>query len=126
MIFPCSTELTQCIHSHLFTGEEDAPFAFEITTECTKLKVLVFSSDNLLPFDISDNCLQSFTKVLKKSTSLQTLSLGGVHLSDMVSPPCMRCNVSSPDCISLYYMYRIWRLLGISVELSSNSTTSQM
>ena len=51
----------------------------EMTAKCTNLKVLehvggAFSS-------------QSFVNVLNKSTSLQTLSLDEVMLSDMVSPP---------------------------------------
>ena len=70
---------------------------------------------------------KSLVKFLNKSTSLQTLSLGWVKLSDMVSPPWDVYNVASPNCILLYYMYRMWRLLlGISVELSSNLRTSQM
>ena len=70
---------------------------------------------------------KSLVKFLNKSTSLHTLSLERVQLSDMVSPPWDVYNVASPNCISLYYMYRMWRLfLGISVELSSNSRTSQM
>ena len=119
-----SVESTQCIHSHLSTAERYAGFAVEMTAKCTKLKVLELSPD------YNDNLsfsTRSFLNVLNKSTSLQTLSLKKVQLSDMVSPPRDVYNVASPNCISLYYMYRMWRLLlGISVELSSNSITSQM
>ena len=91
----------------------------EMTAKCTKLKVLEFTGAHLGTI--------TFLNVLNKSTSLQTLSLNEVQLSDKVSPPRDVYNVASPNCISLYYMYRMWRLLlGISVVLSSNSRTSQM
>ena len=64
-------------------AEADAGFAMEMTAKCTKLKVLkLVSSFGRLAFPS-----QSFLNVLNKSTSLQTLSLRGVQLSDMVSPP---------------------------------------
>ena len=122
-----SVESTQCIHSHLSTAGGDVGLAVEMTSKCTKLKVLkVFE---LTGFTDADLGTIAFLNILNKSTSLQTLSLWGVQLSDMVSPPRDVYNVTSPNCISLYYcnMYRMWRLLlGISVELSSNSKTSQM
>ena len=57
----------------------------EMTAKCTKLKVLEFSP-GILAKNISFST-RSFLNVLNKSTSLQTLSLRGVKLSDMVSPP---------------------------------------
>ena len=55
----------------------------EMTARCTKLKVLELTPwEGRLVFSS-----QSFLNVLNKSTSLQTLSLVGVQLSDMVSPP---------------------------------------
>ena len=70
---------------------------------------------------------QSLINFFNKSESLQILSLEEVQLSDMVSHPWDVCNVTSVNCISLYYMYRMRRLLlGISVEVSSNTRTSQM
>ena len=75
-----SVESTQCIHSHLSTAEEDVEFAVEMTAKCTKLKVLELSF--ILAFSS-----QSFLNILNKSTSLQTLLLKEVQLSDMVSPP---------------------------------------
>ena len=71
------------MHTHLFTAEEDVGFAVDMTAKCTKLKVLELGpSFGKFAFSI-----QSFLNVIKKSTSLQTLQLGGVQLSDMVSPP---------------------------------------
>ena len=80
-----SVESTQCINSHLSTAEKDAGFAVEMTAKCTKLKVLEFSPTAYyatIPFSI-----RSFLNVLNKSTSLQSLSLNKVQLSDMVNPP---------------------------------------
>ena len=55
----------------------------DMTAKCTKLKELGLAAQyNDLAF-----CSQSFLNVLNKSTSLQTLSLWKVQLSDMVSPP---------------------------------------
>ena len=80
-----SVESTQCIHSHLSTvDEEDAGFVLEMTAKCTKVKQLELAAEYERWAVVS---FQSFLNVLNKSTSLQTLSLGGVHLSDMVSPP---------------------------------------
>ena len=72
------------IHSHLSTAERYAGFVLEMTAMCTKLKVLEFSPyyDDNISFST-----RSFLNVLNKSTSLQTLSLLEVQLSDMVSPP---------------------------------------
>ena len=55
----------------------------EMTAKCTMLKVLGLA----MTFARLAFSSQSFLNVLNKSTSLQTLSLDGVQLSDMVSPP---------------------------------------
>ena len=86
-----SIESTQRMHSHLSTARGDAGLqVVEKTAKCTKLKVLKFSGSpddiNLCPESISFSA-RSFLNVLNKSTSLQTLSLERVQLSDMVSPP---------------------------------------
>ena len=108
----------------LFTDEWDGAFVLQMIGACTKLRVMKLHVDFIKRVVFST---LSFLTVLNKSTSLQTLSLFGVYLSDMVSHTvCDVYNVASPNCISLYYMYRMWRLLGISVELSSNLRTSQM
>ena len=71
------------VYTHLSTGREDVGFAVEMIAKCTKLKVLELApSYGRLAFSS-----QSFLNVLNKSTSHQTLSLMGVQLSDMVSPP---------------------------------------
>ena len=64
------------------TGGGDAGFAVEMTAKCTKLKVLELGGFERLAFSS-----QSFLNVLNKLTSLQTLLLERVQLSDMVSPP---------------------------------------
>ena len=51
----------------------------EMTAKCTKLKVLELT--------LADLGTIAFVNVINKSTSLQTLLLGRVQLSDMVSPP---------------------------------------
>ena len=61
----------------------DAGFAVEMTAKCTKLKVL----ELVKGFGRLEFSSQSFLNVLNKSTSLETLSLKWVKLSDMVSPP---------------------------------------
>ena len=66
----------------VYTAGWDAGFAVEMTAKCTKLNVLEFSGYDSISF-----FTRSFLNVLNKSTSLQTLSLEGVQLSDMVSPP---------------------------------------
>ena len=71
-------------HSHLSTVEEDVGFAVEMTAECTKLKILELAAEL---GRIAFLSFQSFLNVLNKSTSLETLSLKRVQLSDMVSPP---------------------------------------
>ena len=82
-----SVESTQWIHSHLSTDKrDDVEFAMDMIAKCTKVKVLQltppFAGFGRLAFSS-----QSFLNVLSKSTSLQTLSLGEVQLSDMVNPP---------------------------------------
>ena len=73
----------QCLHSLLSTAKRNAGFAVEMIAKCTKLKVLELApSFGRLAFSS-----QSFLNVLNKLTSLQTLSLERVKLSDMVSPP---------------------------------------
>ena len=72
------------MHSHLSTAQKDAGFAVEMTAKCTKLKVLKLSPEWI---DLISFTTQSFLNVFNKSTSLQTLSLKKVQLSDMVSPP---------------------------------------
>ena len=54
-----------------------------MTAKCTKLKVLELVAEREI-FAFSS---RSFLNVLNKSTSLQSLSLKRVQLSDMVSPP---------------------------------------
>ena len=83
------------MHLHLFIGLGDQPFALEMTAKCTKLKVLKFftlkSGERLsITYPGYKTILfssLSFLNVLNKSTSLQTLSVEKVELSDMVSPP---------------------------------------
>ena len=84
-----SVESTQCIHSHLSTAveEDDVGFAVEMIAKCTELKVLkVLELTPSFGVRLAISS-QSFLNVLNKSTSLQTLSLKKVQLSDMVSPP---------------------------------------
>ena len=71
------------MHSHLSTVEEDVGFAVEMITKCTKLKVLVLA----MTFGWLTFSTRLFLNVLNKSTSLETLSLEGLQLSYMVSPP---------------------------------------
>ena len=82
-----SVESTQGIHSHLSTAERDAGFAVEMIAKCTKLKVLELDPNYGRDGGRFAFSSQSFLNVLNKSTSLQTLSLKKVQLSDMVSPP---------------------------------------
>ena len=70
------------MHSPLSTDKKDAGFSVEMTAKCTKLKVLEFKGYDPISFST-----RPFLNVLNKSTSLQTLSLKRVQLSDMVSPP---------------------------------------
>ena len=73
--------LTQLIHFYiLFTVGWDGAFVLQMIGACTKLKVLAL--DETLKFPT-----QSFLNVVEKLTSLQTLSLQKIQLSDMVSPP---------------------------------------
>ena len=81
------------MHSYLSTAEEDAGFAVEMIAKCTKLKVLELARKRSR-MEIRSGRIrrvaippQSLLNVLSKSTSLQTLSLERVQLSDMVSPP---------------------------------------
>ena len=64
----------------LFTDLWDGAFVLRMIGACTKVKVLVL--DGGVEFST-----QSFLNVLNKSTSLKTLSLMGVQLSDMVCHP---------------------------------------
>ena len=64
----------------LYTDECDGAFVLQTIGACTKLKVLVL--DGWIKFST-----RSFLNVLNQSTSLQTLSLREVLLSDMVSYP---------------------------------------
>ena len=70
------------MHSHLSTAQKDKGFAVEMIAKCTKLKVLGFLAHHDILFST-----RLFLNVFNTSTSLQTLSLDGVKLSDMVSPP---------------------------------------
>ena len=54
-----------------------ALFPLDILAVCSKLKVLVFNDDAVSS--------RAILKFLDKSTSLQTLSMDGVQLVDMVS-----------------------------------------
>ena len=63
----------------LFTDYWDGAFVLQMIGACTKLRVMkLHVGFVVLP-------TQSFLNVLNKSTSLQTLSLQGLQLSDMVS-----------------------------------------
>ena len=64
----------------LYTDECDGAFVLQMIGACTKLKVLVL--DGWIEFST-----RSFLNILNQSTSLQTLSLREVLLSDMVSYP---------------------------------------
>ena len=72
--------LTQCMHLNiLFADKLDGAFVLQIIDACTKLSLKVLILDEML-FPT-----QSFLTILNKSTSLQTLSLEGAQLLDMVS-----------------------------------------
>ena len=75
------------MQSHLSTAKKDAAFALEMTAKCTKLKVLELAAEKSFIFmGRIAFPTQSFLNVLNKSTSLQSLSLEGIKLSDIVSP----------------------------------------
>ena len=83
-----SAESNQCIRAHLSTAEEDVGFAVEMTTKCTKLKVLELA----LSFEMLALSSRSFLNVIMQHINISSNSV-------TVESPVIRYGESSMRCV---------------------------